>query len=89
MFLLQKTEGDVFGRVDLDNNTITLANFVKVLGFWRKVEDWEKVLTFYHELIHILQNEANMPLDENEADIWAKCLYEYYENLDTNNVLFK
>ena len=83
--------GDTFGHIDLESGEIQLANFVNPF-YWRKVEEWEKVFTFLHEVIHIFQDQSSMELDERQADEWAGMLYdllENYEGVDNNNNLLR
>lgn len=88
-FLKQQNDGDTFGQIDLEKGEILLANNVKPI-YWREVEDWEKLYTFLHEVIHIFQDESGMELDEKQADSWALMMYdliESYERMDNNNNL--
>lgn len=78
-FLHLNKDGDAFGQIDFENNEITLANFVNVLDIWRPTSVWEQEFAFFHELIHIFQEESGMELDEAQADTFGKLMYEFVE----------
>ena len=80
-FLTNDEDGDSFGEIDFENKEIHLALFVKILDYWRPTDTWEQEYTFYHELVHLFQNEVGMELDEKQADSWGRMFNDFIESV--------